>query len=191
MPTGQGNDRLGPAGDSAAGCARVSDAPNNRASHMTDTSEQFTALEIQLGQALVDSVSPDEAPYFDDIVAAASSPSKKRRDNALGFGVPVGDIGAISAAILVLCKPILSFIWEYACEAAGQMMKDLTEQTRLTLEKRISDWIRKKFQKPSPIEVPPEKLEAFLESIKEQSLLLGLDNDKSVRLINMLRGCLA
>jgi hypothetical protein len=165
-------------------------SPNDQASHMTPTPKQFTDLEIQLGRALVSSVSPDEAPYFDDVVAAVSSPTKNRGDHTLGFGVSVNDIGAVSEVILALCGPILSFIWEYARDAAGQVMKDLSEQARLALEKRIAEWMRHKFQKPSPIEVPPEKLEGFLESIKQQSLLLGLDKENSARLITVLRGCL-
>ena len=148
---------------------------------------RYTEVEIELGRALTLSIAPDEASFYDDVVAAASSPSKGK-DHTLGFGVP-GEIAPITTAIILLSKPILSFIWENARGAAGQLIKGATDQVRLAFEKRIADWIQRRFQKPSPIEVSPEKLEAFLETVKQQTLSIGLDEKASVRVVGALREC--
>jgi hypothetical protein len=156
---------------------------------MNASSSQYAELEIQLGRALTETVAPDEVQFFDDIVAASTAPAKKR-DHTLGFGIPADDMATISAGILVLCKPILAFVWSNACDAAGQLFKDATDQVRIAFEKRLSDWFKLKFDKPSPVVVPAEKLDAFLETLKKDAGSIGLDQNASDKLIETLRDSL-
>jgi hypothetical protein len=66
-------------------------------------------------------------------------------------------------------------------------LKDATEQTRVAFQKRLSDWIKRKFEKPSPVIVPAEKLDAFLESLKKDADAIGLSQEASARLTVTLR----
>ncbi|UPK37901.1 hypothetical protein IVB18_11700 [Bradyrhizobium sp. 186] len=119
---------------------------------MANSSADYSVLELQLGQALVEAVAPEEMEFF-DAIAAAPKPSGKKRDHALGFGVPTGeDLGSISAALLVLCKPLLTFLWENAKDASGLLIKDLSEQARLALEKHLGEWFVRRFKKPDPLQ---------------------------------------
>jgi len=148
--------------------------------------EAHSDLELALGRALTETLSPEEAPYFDNIVEAASKPQKKRGDHELGFGVPTDALPTISAAVLVLCKPILDFVWENARDAAGKLVKDATEAIRSEFERRLFDWIRRKFQKPSPVSASPEKLRDFVEAMKKDAAETGLDPETTDRLMATL-----
>lgn len=155
---------------------------------MTQLSRQnYTDLELSLGRTLTETVAPDKSPFFDDIVAVSTAPVKKRGDHELGFGISADDVGTVSAVLLVLSKPILTFIWENARDVAGQLIKDATDQVRLAFERRLSDWIKHRFHKPSPITVPPEKLDAFIETIKKDAGSAGLDQSATDRLVSALR----
>jgi hypothetical protein len=156
---------------------------------MTDAGAQYTELEVELGRSLTDIVAPAESPFFDDIVAAANSPTKRHKDHTLGFGVPV-EMGSIGAVILVLSKPILEFLWENTRDALGHFIKDSSEQVRAAAEKRIADWIKKRFPKPSPIDVPPDKIDTLVEAIKQQARTIGLNPEASDRLAVALRAAL-
>ncbi len=153
---------------------------------MTSSSNNYSKLELQLGQALVATAAPEEMEYFDEI-AAAPKPSGKKRDHTLGFGLPAGEVGTISAAILVLCKPILAFIWDNACDAAGQLIKDASDQARTALEKRLGEWFTRHFKKPKPVTIPPDKLEEFIGTLKSNAASLNLDEDAFARLTAALR----
>jgi hypothetical protein len=148
--------------------------------------EPHSDLELALGKALTETLSPEEAPYFDDIVASASKPQKKRGDHELGFGVPTEVLPTISAAVVVLCKPILEFMWENARDAAGKVVKDATDAVRSEFERRLFDWIKRKFSKPSPISASPERLRAFVEAMKKDAAETGLDQDTTDRLMATL-----
>lgn len=148
--------------------------------------EPFSDLQLALGKALTETLSPEEAPYFDDIVAAASKPQKKRGDHELGFGVPTEVLPTISAAIVLLSKPILEFIWENARDAAGKVVKDATDAVRSEFERRLFEWIKRKFSKPSPITVQPDRLGAFVEIMKKDAAETGLDPETTDRLIATL-----
>jgi hypothetical protein len=151
------------------------------------TAAAHSDLEVQLGRTLTAQIAPDELPYFDEVVAAMAAPPAKRRDNPLGFGV--GDIGSVSAVLLVLCKPILDFIWENAKDSAGQLIKDAGSAARVAFENKLTQWMGRKLQKPAPITLPPEKLEHFIDSIKRESMAIGLDQAASSRLTAALREC--
>jgi len=155
---------------------------------MTSPSSQaYSILELQLGQALVATVAPEEIEFFDAIAAAPQQRSKKR-DHELGFGVPAGeDIATISATLLVLCKPILNFIWDNAKDATGQLIKNITEQARQVLEKRLGDWFTSRFQKPTPVTIPPEKLDELIAKLESDAKTLGLDETTLSRLTTTLR----
>lgn len=148
--------------------------------------EAYSDLELALGKALTETLSPEEAPYFDDIVGAPSKPQKKRGDHELGFGVPTEVLPTVSAAVLVLCKPILEFMWENARDAAGKVVKDATDAIRSEFERRLFDWVKRKFSKPSPISAQPEKLQAFVEAMKKDAAEAGLGKDATDRLISTL-----
>lgn len=143
-------------------------------------------LELQLGQALLVTIAPEEEEYFDAIAAAPKSPTKKR-DHALGFGIPDGELGTVSAAILVLCKPILAFIWDNARDVAGQFIKDATDQARVGLEKRLGEWFTHHMKKPGPVTISPEKVEELIGSLKKDATALKLDDDEFSRLATALR----
>jgi hypothetical protein len=96
-------------------------------------------------------------------------------------------VGTISAALLVLCKPILAFIWDNAKDAAGQLIKDATDQARHALEKRLGDWFTRHFKKPSPVSVPSEKVDELIAKLKSDAASLNLDENASLRLITALR----
>ncbi|MDA9414075.1 hypothetical protein XH81_04240 [Bradyrhizobium sp. CCBAU 25360] len=153
----------------------------------TSSSHVYSALELQLGKALAATVAPEEIDFF-DAIAAAPQQSGKRRDHELGFGVPSGDdLATISAALLVLCKPILNFIWANAKDATGQLIKSATEQARLALEKRLGDWFASRFKKPSPITIAPEKLEELIAKLTVDAKSLDLDEAALLRLTTTLR----
>lgn len=148
--------------------------------------QPYSDLELTLGRALTEALSPEEAPYFDDIVAVASKPKRKPGDHELGFGIPTEDLPTLSAALLVLCKPILEFIWENARDAAGKLVKDATDAVRSEFERRLFEWIKRKLRKPSPISAPPERLQAFIEAMKKDAAEAGLDQDTTDRMIATL-----
>jgi hypothetical protein len=135
---------------------------------MKEGGAQYTELEVELGRSLTDIVAPAESPFFNDIVVAANSPAQRHKDHTLGFGVPA-EMGSIAAVILVLSKPILAFLWENTRDALGHFIKDSSEQVRAAAEKRIAEWIKKRFPKPSPIDVPPDKVDSLIEAIKQQA----------------------
>jgi hypothetical protein len=156
---------------------------------VTEAGARYSELEVELGRSLTDIVAPAESPFFDDIVAAANSPTKRHKDHTLGFGVPV-EMGSIGAVILVLSKPILEFLWENTRDALGHFIKDSSDQVRAAAEKRIADWIKRRFPRPSPIDVPPEKIDSLVETIKERATTIGLNPEASDRLAVALRAAL-
>jgi hypothetical protein len=148
--------------------------------------QPYSDLELALGRALTEAISPEEAPYFDDIVAAESKPQRKRGDHELGFGVPTEALPTISAAILVLCKPILEFVWENALDAAGKVVKDATDAARSEFERRVFAWVKRRFSKPSPISSTPERLQAFIAAMRKDAAEAGLDQEATDRLMATL-----
>jgi hypothetical protein len=147
---------------------------------------KYSDLELGLGRALTEVVSPDEAPYFDDIIATATRAEQKRGDHELGFGIPTEDFATVSAAILFLCKPILEFVWQNARDAAGKLIKDATDEVRLEFERRLFDWIKRRLRKPRPVLVPHETLEVFIETMRKDANEAGLDREATDRLIATL-----
>jgi hypothetical protein len=154
---------------------------------MANSSADYSALELQLGQALVEAVAPEEMEFF-DAIAAAPKPSGKKRDHALGFGVPTGeDLGSISAALLVLCKPLLTFLWENAKDASGLLIKDLSEQARLALEKHLGEWFVRRFKRPRPVTISSDKVDELVAKLRNDAASLNLDEAALSRLTSTLR----
>jgi hypothetical protein len=150
------------------------------------SAQRYTKLEVALARAMVDKVAPEEAPYFDAIVAATAAPREKPGDQELGFGVPI-DADTVSAAILVLSGSVLKFILDTARDAAGQLFKDAAEKIRLTFEQRLFAWFEARFPKPAPISIPPEELNRFIPTIEKQAAAAGLDDEETARLVVTLR----
>jgi len=154
---------------------------------MSPSSTNYSVLELQLGQALVAVVAPEEIEFF-DAIATGPKQSGKKRDHTLGFGIPSGeDVGTISAALLVLCKPILTFIWDHAKDAAGLLIKDLTEQGRLALEEHLGEWFSRRFKKPAPVTIPAEKMDELIAKLKNDAASLDFDEATLLRLTSTLR----
>ena len=147
-------------------------------------------LQRDLGRALTASVAPEEVPYFDEIVTASTRRGKARGDHELGFGVSADEVSTVSLAIFVSCKPVMEFLWDAARDAAGQLIKDEGQQMRLAFEKRISEWIERKLEKPSPVTATPEKLDSFLNTIAKDAQSSGLDKDTTERVVETLRNSL-
>ncbi len=150
-----------------------------------------TELEIQFGQALTEVVAPEEAPYFRDIAGASAVPANtKHGDHELGFGIPGGDIGTVSAVILVLSKPILEFILDNVRDVGWQLIKDAADQVRLAFEHRVTEWIKRRFAKPLGAQLPAEKLNVLLERVKTDAAGLDLDPIATEKLVTALRHAL-
>jgi hypothetical protein len=147
----------------------------------------YSELELDFAEALTASLAPEEVPYFKDLVVASDKPPKTRGDHELGFGVPAVDAGTVTAAMLVLCKPILEFIWDNAKDVAGQLVKDASDQARLQFELALKSWIKRHFNKPAPLEISPDKLETLSETLNSEAKSIGLDEDTTARLIATLK----
>jgi hypothetical protein len=144
-------------------------------------------LELTLGRALAYKVVPEEAPFFDEFIAAAGASKVHRKDRTLGFGGSVEDIGATCLVLYTLSRPLLHFIWENAKDSAGHLIRDTAESVRISFENHLRRWLDGGLTEPPPLKLPPDKVARIIEQLKKDAASLGLDEAASKHLETVLR----
>lgn len=131
-------------------------------------------LQTSLARSLVSSVAPEEAEYFDEIILQQQS-SRRHRDEELGSGLSIADIGVASMAVLTISKPLLNFIWENARDSAGELVRHASEDVRLAFERRLDAWINGGAKDHLPAALPPDTTKATINSLVEEASVHGLN----------------
>jgi hypothetical protein len=151
-----------------------------------DMPNPLASLQTELGRALLTKVAPEEEPFYDDIVLAQNSKTKKSRDRTLGFGVSLGDIGIASGASYLLAKPILDFLWDKAKDAAGDLIKDEAQTATKALAHRFVSWLKSNFEGPSPVRISPDERNLLVADLTKDAEKIGLDKDLTGKLVNAI-----
>jgi hypothetical protein len=146
-------------------------------------------LEQSLGAALVASVAPEEAPYFDELTSA-SAKAAVQTDHELAFGVSVETVGIASMAMLTIAKLLLSFVWANAKDSAGTLIRDTAEDARKLFEKKLQAWIKSGLKEPVAARIPEAKAKEAIASLTAEAKRLGLNAEQTKALSTKLTSIL-
>jgi hypothetical protein len=136
--------------------------------------EKDSSMRLQFATALASEVVPEEAPFLVELVQAAQSPRKRRKDHALGFGVSAAEVGSTCLVLYALSKPVLAFLWDNSKAELGQAVAEYSHTARLALEARLKEWFKSGFHGTRPITLPQEQLESLINTVSHDAKEMGL-----------------
>src|SRR5581483_9697983 len=128
-------------------------------------------LALEFGRVLTEQISPDEGPFYDELITAYRSPIPARRDRTLAFGVSPDSVLAL--ALLEVGKVVLQGIWSVLQPMLSGLVHDSADALRAELSEKLKDWIKSKFKKPIPVTIKPDDVQNILTSVREAAARQG------------------
>lgn len=137
----------------------------------SDTNE---ILQRELGRAITELATPDELPYFDEVVDASMNKSNVRSDHVLGFGVSEGMTAMVATFAYAAAANLLQLLWEAAKPSVQELAQKGAAEVSSLLTERFKAWIDNRFRTPPPAELTVRQRDEFLHKWLEEASRSGL-----------------
>jgi hypothetical protein len=147
------------------------------------TDQDFAGLTREFGRSLTELVSPEEVPFFDELMDAHERPTKAKKDRALAFGI---DEVAVVVALSDVGRVVLKGLWDAIQPSVAGVAQDAANEIRSEVGERIKKWIRGRFTIPVPLKLKPEEIQKIVASAEQTASQQGLDEGQVLKVRQLI-----
>jgi hypothetical protein len=151
---------------------------------LTEVEEQ--SLSTELSRDVLESLAPDELPFFDDVVTDLRHqrkviPDTRRRDEPLGFGT---ELSLLAPYVVTVMPAVVHFLSDVLASVAEQ-------EAAAGLEAVIRRLFRRPSDGPARVNLTAEQGRQVREVTRGRAIAVGLDRERAELLADAVVGALS